>query len=99
MAISFFFVGILPCIEYFIFRWEITLNSNLRISWLTNTAVLYQCIGYFLQNRLSIEKEKRLLPYLWTINIFLICMTCYMTYIKGINEGGGFFRKPISNLF
>lgn len=83
-GIAVFFDGILPSIEYLVNKGTITLNGNLKISWLVNQGFLYPCLGYFMQNRLDIQKYKKYLPLLWIFNVLGISASCYMTYYKGM---------------
>lgn len=85
--IAVFFAGIVPSFEYWTGQGMITLNSNLKLSWLINAAVLYPCLGYFMQNRLDVDKcRKGILP-VWIFNILGIITSCYMTYYKGTITG------------
>lgn len=85
--IAVFFNGILPSIEYLIKQGTVTINSNLKISWLLNSAVLYPCLGYFMQHRLKFESLKKYVPWLWGANVLGIIVSCYMTYYKSLVTG------------
>ena len=80
--IAIFFEGILPVSEYLIGQNTVRLYSYLQISWLLNYAVLYPCLGYFMQHRLRFELLKKYLPWLWMANVLGIVITCYMTYYR-----------------
>lgn len=81
--IAIFFNGILPVLEYLVGQGAVTLNGNLKISWLLNNAVLYPCLGYFMQHRLKFESLNKYLLWLWAANVLGIIISCYMTYYKG----------------
>lgn len=83
ILIALFFQGILPTVEFMLFQGRITLNGNLKITWLLNNAILFPCLGYFMQFRIDLDAIKKKLPALWLINIICILTSCYMTYYKG----------------
>lgn len=75
------FNGILPVLEYLIWKGSYFLNNSLKPSWLICSIVLYPCIGYFLQYNFEIKNWNRVLI-LWTFNILGITISCFMTYYK-----------------
>lgn len=92
IVIGITFMAILPIVEYLLWQGEHTLNTNFRFGWITSSAVIYPCLGYYLENRMDDNKARKYLPILWGINIATIFVSCYMTYFKakitGIcNEG------------
>ena len=87
LFIAVFFDGILPSIEYLIKQGEVTINNNIKISWLINSTVLYPCLGYFMQHRLKFESLKKYIPWLCGANVLGIMISCYMTYYKGLVTG------------
>lgn len=84
IGLALFFCGVLPVIEYRLWNGDLFLNSNVGVGWLTNSIVLYPCIGYFLEHKLVINKATylRKLPVLWGINLLCIGISCYMTHYK-----------------
>lgn len=85
--IALIFEGIIPTVEYLFWKGEIVLNGNARIGWLTNSIVLYPCLGYFLQERVDISNCKKKIMILWIFNIIGILFSCFMTYYKAIITG------------
>ena len=84
IGLAVFYNGILPVVEYYIWQGDISLNGNLRINWIINNIVLYPCIGFFLEHKLTIERRKikKVLYALWGLNLLCIGVSCYMTYYK-----------------
>lgn len=87
LALAAFFTGILPCAEYIASKGTITMYANLKPSWLFNTALLYPCLGWYFYNKTDNRTIQRLIPVFWVINIATIFLSCYMTYMKGIDTG------------
>lgn len=87
-ALGIVFNGMLPILKYFsdIFAY----NKSFDIAWILDTIVLYPCLGYFMHNRFDIVKNKRVLPFLWLMNIVSISISCYATYYIGIKSGQEF---------
>ena len=85
-ALAVFFNG-LPVIEYLSCSDGITINEHLRIEWLSNWAVLYPCLGFYLQHKVKYESIHKMLPYIWTINIVAIILSAYMSYKHSMIEG------------
>lgn len=83
IGIVLLYCGCLPIAEYLIAHGEYSLNSDLRLSWLTANIVAYPCIGYFLEHRINIKNCKKALPLLWVASLIGICISAYMTYYKG----------------
>lgn len=95
IVIALFMNGVLPIMEYLIVQDRFTLNENLKVTWLVGNIVLYPCVGYFLQHKIEIKKKD--IVCLWVINAIGICVSCYMTYYKGIRMG--FFEETKSQAF
>ncbi len=85
--VALFFNGIIPSLEYIFLKDSVTINSALKIVWLADSAVLYPCLGYFMQHRLTREKVKKLLPWLWIAAIVGVFISGYVTYYKGMITG------------
>jgi len=73
------FIEIVPMIQYFVFK---SINTNVEILRKCSMAVVYPCIGYFLQNKIKISKPKTIYM-LWIVNVVTIIITCLLTYYKG----------------
>lgn len=82
IGIALFFMAIIPCIEDILFNSQYTINSNISVNWIMNTIVLYPCIGYFLQNKLKINKPKKVISLLWLSNLLAFALLTYCTYLK-----------------
>lgn len=81
------FMAVLPISEYLLWHGEHSLNNNFRLRWITSSAVIFPCLGYYLENRMDINKAKKYIPILWLINIATIMVTCYITYYKATITG------------
>ena len=64
------------------------MSGSLKITWLTNTAVLYPCIGYYLRYRVTEEQIRKHLQHLWELNVLGIFISCFMTFYKGLVDEG-----------
>ena len=81
IAIAIFFSGLLPIIEYLLFKGNYHITSYIKITWLTTNIVLYPCIGYFLRFKFKCSNKKTIL-FIWFINLLCIMLSCFMTYYK-----------------
>lgn len=82
IGIALFFNGILLIEEYLLTKGAVTINSDLKVSWLISDVVLYPCMGYFLQYRVDYSKIKKKLPFLWGASFAGIVLCCFMTFYK-----------------
>lgn len=78
-VLAFIFIAVLPLMQYFLGIGK--MNSNINFSWLTTRSFFYPCLGYFLEHRVDIKKVKKYIPVLWTVNIFTLVITCFLTYM------------------
>lgn len=85
IGLALFYSGIIPTIEYLLWKSEISLYSCTKASWVTSLIVLYPCLGYLLKNKFEITQKRLII--LWIFNILGIAISCYLTYRKGITEG------------
>lgn len=81
--------AIRPILEYLIWQGSTTFNGFLKFSWITANAIIYPCMGYYLENRLDIKKVTgKKLALLWAVNVgcLLICavMTFYKAKVTGV---------------
>lgn len=83
IALAIVFNGIIPCAEYILNRGSVVLNSNIKVSWVINSIVLYPCIGYYIHHRLRTENVTKWIPFLWVVNIITILISCLMTLYQG----------------
>ena len=81
-AITVFFEGILPAAEFLFLKENTTMSRYVRITWLTDYAVLYPCLGYFMQNRIGVKWIRKYLPWVWAFNIAGLSASCFMTYLQ-----------------
>ena len=81
-AIAVFFDGILPAAEFLILKDTVSMSRYIRITWLTDYAVLYPCLGYFMQNRVGVKWIRKYLPWVWAFNIVGLSASCFMTYLQ-----------------
>jgi len=70
--------GILPTAEYLLTERNMVLSGNAVPGWLLSDIVVYPCIGYFLEHRLTIRRQT--LKWLWLANIASIAVTALLVY-------------------
>lgn len=80
-----FFFGVIPLIEYFVFHNQIHLTGYFQIPIITASCIVYPLLGYYVENKMKILQEKKLLIFsvVSLISIFLIA---YLTREKCIME-------------
>ena len=81
------FLAILPVAEYLLWQGDITLNSHFNLRLITSNIVIYPCLGYYLENRMDMNKARKYISVLWLINTAAILVSCYMTYYKAAITG------------
>ena len=74
--------GLLPAGEYILSYGYVPLTGNAVPKWLVMDIVLYPCIGYFLQHRVT--SRFRDLIWLWMANLISIAITGLLVYRKAI---------------
>lgn len=86
--LAFLFNGIIPVAEYCIFKTTGVMSPDFNQFWILITIILYPLMGHFIENKLTIDKIKKVLCPLWVVNIITIIFTCLMTifhiHIDGI---------------
>ena len=82
IGLALFFNGILPSAEYLSSQGMIGMNYYLRPTWLMTNYVLYPCIGYFLQHRVTFPLKKTQLLLLWGMNLVGFAVSGYLTYYR-----------------
>lgn len=97
MAICVIAFNLLPVFE-FLFLNGYCLNDNFRMSWIVSAAVIYPALGYYMENRMDIQKVtgKKLLV-LWSINIICIFASCVLTWYRA--KTTGVCRESESQMF
>ena len=86
-GLAIFFRGILPCINYYFLGNTQIMNSNLNVDWLCGRAVLYPCLGYFLEHRFDPAKQKRAVIAVCAADFAGILISCFMTYYRVLRTG------------
>ncbi len=72
-----------PILEYLIWQGSTTFNGFLKFSWITANAIIYPCIGYYLENRMDIKKVTgKKLALLWAVNLGCMLLACALTLYK-----------------
>ena len=66
-----------------IWNGQVSMNINLKLTWLLYNIVIYPCTGYYLNQRVEIKSFRKYLPGLWILNFLLIMLSCYATYHVG----------------
>lgn len=80
--------AIRPILEYLIWQGQTTFNGFLKFSWITANAIIYPCIGYYLENRLDIKKVTgKKLALLWVVNIGCLLLSGALTLYKATITG------------
>lgn len=85
--VAVFFNGIIPSLEYLVLKDSVTINESLKVAWLANSAVLYPCLGYFLQHRIDRKHAKMMLPWTWAAAVAGNLTSGFVTYYKGMVTG------------
>ncbi len=88
LALAVFSSGIRPAAEYLMWHGNTSINSNIRLDWILDNAVIYPCLGYFMHHRISTDWIKKHIGWIWTVNIAGLACSCYMTFCKMSTEAG-----------
>lgn len=81
------FEGIIPILQFLLCQNQYSLNEGLEISWITTRAVLYPCVGYFVEYKAEELLRKKKIILLWICTFITIGISCYMTYYKMLMTG------------
>lgn len=88
ICLSVMIYGIIPVVFHLIFKWDFSYNGNISFGWLLGSVPLYPLIGYFLENKVDIQKISWLkLLFLWLATLLGIGLTCYATYLDNMENG------------
>lgn len=98
IAVFLVFSCLLPTAQFFLWRSEHSLNSNLRVSWACSSILFYPCLGYFLRHRVRDFWNGKRLAVLWMCNLCTIALSCYITYLCTV-ETGDSFSQPGHELY
>ncbi|MCQ2512186.1 MAG: acyltransferase family protein [Lachnospiraceae bacterium] len=75
--------AIRPILEYLIWQGSTTFNGFLKFSWITANAIIYPCIGYYMENRMDIKKVTgKKLAILWAVNVACLFLASALTLYK-----------------
>ena len=74
--------GILPAVQYLLSEGAVSLNGSAVPGWLLSDIVLYPCIGYYLEHRVSVRK--RHLLWLWMANFAGFAVTELLIYRQAV---------------
>ena len=77
--------AIIPIAQYFIWKGNAKINTNVKEIWIVGYLALYPCIGYFLQNKIKINIKMVICT--WIVNILTIALTCCTTYFLLKTQG------------
>lgn len=79
--------GIVPMMQYLIWRDGIFMNPEFQPIFTMDFVLVYPCLGYFLEHRISPEQMKKALIPMWVLNLVgfaaIMLMTCYRGRIMG----------------
>lgn len=81
-VIGIIFMAVVPILEFLMWKGAYHINIDFNFNWITSFAVLYPCLGYYIENRMDVGRARKYIPLLWIINIVTIFISCYMTYYK-----------------
>ena len=73
--------GIIPAAEYLMGN-QISFNGSMQPGWLASQIVVYPCIGYFLEHRITVRKRDLL--WLWMANFAAIALTGLLIYKEAL---------------
>lgn len=73
------FLLILPLFQEFIWNSQSWLNSYIQIRWITELAVLYPGMGYFIHHRIERNLARRMLIPLWCVCLTVILSSYFIT--------------------
>lgn len=81
--------GILPMVEYIIWKGENTLNSSFSAPQLSSAPIYYVLMGHYFENLLDLEKVDRKRLLIGGIGVFAaVILTCTLTHFKATIQGG-----------
>lgn len=86
IILMYFATRIIYIAEYLLWKGKVSIESSIMASLPLNSVIL-PLMGYFLEHRVDIERVKNKLWLIWIVNIALIALTCYVTYVRGIDTG------------
>lgn len=73
------FLLILPLFQEFIWNSPSGINSYINIRWITELAILYPCMGYFIHHRIDRNMTRRMLLPLWGACLIVILLSYFIT--------------------
>lgn len=81
---SLFLFSIVPTVEFILNGWFQThMAENIKLGWLASTTVLYPCLGYFLEHKIDVKKQRKMIGIFAVANMLCISLSCYLTFIQG----------------
>lgn len=81
-AIYALFNMVIPSVELLAFQGNYTLTGSMRLGWLSGEIIIFPLTGYFLEHRAKNYWNGKRLGLLWSINLFAILFTCFLTYYR-----------------
>ena len=78
-CITAIFIYVIPSLDFLKWNSKITLNNNIKVTWIFGNMVLFPMVGHFIGNRLDMEKIKKKIPVMWIVNIVCFIFTCFLT--------------------
>ncbi|MBD5469544.1 MAG: acyltransferase family protein [Lachnospiraceae bacterium] len=83
IGIYFVYISVFPCLEFFLWEGDGSIDSNIRVDWILSNIVLYPIVGYYLENKIDIDKvQRKNIIAIWAISILGLAAACGMTYYK-----------------
>ena len=73
------FLVIVPLFQDFMWSDQSGLNSYLNIRWITELAVLYPCMGYFIHHRMERNTTRKVLFPLWIVCLAVMVLSFFLT--------------------
>lgn len=76
--------AVIPAAEFLLAEKAIPLSGSVLPHWLTEDIIIYPCIGYFLEHRIDIRKQKRGMVWLWAAALAAIAVTGFLIYRQAL---------------
>ena len=75
------FTAVIPCVEYRLFQGSISINGDIKPTWLFTNIVFWPLLGYYLENIYDYNKCNNKVIVTWIFSgIVGIGISCYMIY-------------------
>jgi peptidoglycan/LPS O-acetylase OafA/YrhL len=83
------FTGLIPCLEYCLWKNTVTLNENFSVVFFVTQNVFFSLMGYYLEHVFDKKNNKKMVIISIICSILSILVTCLITNYQVICEGIG----------